>query len=172
MSGLSNLDQSTFKSLETLRQFESFFDMVSNPTKYAEIVKEAKNTLAEAKAIVEAYTTVDLANEYLTKAKVFANEKTAEIEAKVQAAQEASAKRQAQIEAMRLEADKVVAQANAMFAEADQVQKKQNEAISNINARQGELNLRADELYKKEVQLQEKEKELNQKSAKLKEILG
>lgn len=166
---LSNIDTS---KLEALAHFKAFFDMVQNPAKFAAIVKDAEKTVADAKVVVEAYTTVELANEYLTKAKAFANEKTVEIEAKTQAAQEASAKRQAQIEAMRLEADKVVAQANAMFAEADQVQKKQAEVMSNLSAKQVELATRSDELYRKEVQLQEKEKELNQKAAKLKEIMG
>lgn len=166
---LSNQDVQT---LEALKQFKAFFEMVQNPKKFSEIVAQADKTLADMKAVVEAFTTVELANEYLTKAKAFANEKTVEIEAKVQAAQEASTKRQAQIEEARLAADKVVVQASAMFAEAEQMQKKQAEVMSNLNAKQIELATRADELYRKEVQLQEKEKELNQKAAKLKEIMG
>ena len=166
---LSNID---FATLESIKQFKAFFDLVQNPKQFADIVKEAEKVSAEAKKVVEAFTTVELANEYLTKAKAFANEKTSEIEAKVQAAQEAANKRQAQIETARLEAEKLLAQANKASAEAQEKASKLFliEAAHAITEKN--LEVRADELYKKEVQLQTKEKELNQKAAKLKELLG
>ncbi len=166
---LSNID---FSTLESIKQFKAFFDLVQNPKQFADIVKEAEKVSAEARKVVEAHTTVELANEYLAKAKAFASEKTSEIEAKAQAAQEASNKRQAQVENARLEAEKLLAQANKASAEAQEKASKlflieTAQAITEKN-----LEARANELYQKEVQLQGKEKELNQKAAKLKELLG
>lgn len=166
---LSNID---FATLESIKQFKAFFDLVQNPKQFADIVKEAEKVSAEAKKVVEAFTTVELANEYLTKAKAFANEKTSEIEAKVQAAQEAANKRQAQVENARLEADKTIALANQAFKDAEVMQKQLVDTTAMLNSEKARLAVVADELYKKEVQLQTKEKELNQKAAKLKEIMG
>lgn len=166
---LSNID---FATLESIKQFKAFFDLVQNPKQFADIVKQAEKVSEDARKVVEAFTTVELANEYLTKAKAFANEKTSEIETKVQAAQEAATKRQAQIEASRLDAEKTIALANQAMKDAEAFQSQLQTTQSALNSEKARLAVFAEELYKKEVQLQDREKELNQKAAKLKELLG
>lgn len=166
---LSNVDVGT---LEALRQFKAFFEMVQNPKQFAEIVKQADETLARMQAVVEAHTTVELANEYLTKAKAFANEKTEEIAQKEAAFNERVAKALANADMQKQEAQKASSLAAQHFKDAEDFQKQLQTTQAALNSERASLAIRADELYKKEVQLQDKEKDLNQKAAKLKELLG
>lgn len=172
MSGLSNLDPNAFKTLEALQQFETFFDMVRNPVKYAEIVAEAKDTVAKAKAVVEAYTTVDLANEYLTKAKIYAAEKYAEIETKHKEVMDKFNANEAEHKSKLKELADLKDVANKHFAEVQANRAKYEEDLKILVEEKAKLNMRAKELGDKEKELLNKEQELVEKASKLKAIMG
>lgn len=172
MSGLSNLEVVSLKSLENLQQFEAFFDMVRNPDKYAKIVADAKDTIAKAKSVVEAYTTVDLANEYLLKAKVYASEKTAEIEAKQKEVMDKFNANEAEHKAKLKELADLKDTVNKQIAELQSTRAKYEEDVKILNDNRAKVAIRAKELGDKEKELLSKEEELLEKANKLKSIMG
>lgn len=54
--------------LEELQKFAAFFDFISNPTQYVELVNQVSQTIGDMKATIDAHTTVQEALIFLARA--------------------------------------------------------------------------------------------------------
>jgi len=167
--GLSNIDSTT---LETLQQFSAFFDMIKNPDKYASVVADANKVIKEMKSVIETYTTVIKANEYLESAK--------KMLAQVQNTAIAD---KAEIAKLKEKANQAANAKEQRLAEKDQQNNEAHRAIverqSDVEKKEKELKKEQEEFYLLRTHLNDraaildaKERELNDKASKLKQLLG
>ena len=166
---LSNIDSTT---LETLQQFSAFFDMVKNPDKYASVVADANKAIKEMKSVVEAYTTVVKANEYLESAKKMLAQ-----------AQDTAIADKAEIAKLKEKVNQAANAKEQRLAEKDQQNNEAHRAIverqRDVEAKEAEVKKEQEEFWALRKHLNEraqileaKERDLNEKANKLKQLLG
>lgn len=166
---LSNIDYGT---LEALKEFKVFFDMVQNPSKYAEVVKQAEAVLDEMSKVVNAFTTVNEANEYLSKSKAHAAEVVKELEEKEVVFTNKVKEAQDSLDKRRKELDEKSSEVSAEAKKVEDSKKELSERLYLYEVSTAELQKKQEELLAKQQELLDKEKELNKKAAQLKAILG
>tara|TARA_R110000868_G_scaffold13014_1_gene61237 strand:- start:873 stop:1382 length:510 start_codon:yes stop_codon:yes gene_type:complete len=168
MAGLS-IDQG---GVEDLRKLTAFFNFISNPDAYKELLATTAKTLGKMEETVAAYTTVEQANAYL-----------AQIQAKISETNEFVRMEQAKIQAQREAEVKKVVQAEAKLADREQLVAA---AETSLRDKATELKLRSNGLDARDVKLREAEQyvanartfvdeqkaDLAMRAAKLRELAG
>lgn len=159
-------------NLDQINMFIAFLELVQNPAKYTEMLKEMKEHTNAYKEYVEAYVDVKQANKYFDKLKAEQTAREVEFANKVKSTNEALANATKDLEHKQAEFDKKKDSFAKQLQELAVREEEINLRDKQVEAAFIEIAKQKTHLQEKEVGIVERESKLTEKEAKLKAVLG
>lgn len=159
-------------NLEQVDMFIAFLELVQNPAKYTDMLKEMKEQTAAYREYVEAYTNVKQANKYFDKLKAEQNVKEDELAQKVKAEAEKTSVKEANLERRVAEFEKRKADLESKLIQIMTKERDLGKQEAVVLAAQEAVEKERQKLVAQGNEMSTRLQSLAEKEAKLKAVLG